>query len=63
MEYYLDVFEGYTHSDEDIIELGIGELIRNDNFSPEELRKDILRNCSVLLPLDYIWECIKNARN
>ena len=51
-----------TYSDEDIINLGIGELIRNDNFSPLELQRDILRNCSVFLPMDYILDCRKDYR-
>ena len=63
MENYLDVFEGYTYSDEDIINLGIGELIRNDNFSPLELQRDILRKCSVFLPMDYILDYVQNAKD
>lgn len=51
---YIDVKPGYLYSEETIIQRGIAELINHNVFTPEELRKDILRKCSVLLPLDEI---------
>lgn len=51
---YIDVKQGYLYSEETIIQRGIAELINHNVFTPEELRKDILRKCSVLLPLDEI---------
>lgn len=51
---YIDVKPGYLYSEEKIIQCGISELINYNIFTPEELRKDILRKCSVILPLDDI---------
>lgn len=54
---YVDVKPGYSYSDEVVIRSGIAELINHDVFNSEELQKDILKECSVLLPLDYIKAC------
>lgn len=51
---YIDVKPGYSYSEETVIRCGITELINHGIFTPEELQKDILRKCSVLLPLDDI---------
>lgn len=54
LEEFIDVKPGYLYSDEKVIRQGLAALINNGIFTPEELRKDILRKCSVLLPLDDI---------
>lgn len=51
---YIDVKPGHLYSEETVIRCGIAELINHDIFTPEELQKDILKKCSVLLPLDDI---------
>lgn len=54
LEKFIDIKSGYSYYDEEVIQQGIAALVNNNIFNPEELRKDILRKCSVLLPLDDI---------
>lgn len=51
---YIDIEQGHLYSEEKIIQCGIAELINHNIFTPEELQRDILRKCSVLLPVDDI---------
>lgn len=46
----VDVKEGYTYEEQAIIEGSIRILIKAGIYTLDELRKDILRECSVLLP-------------
>lgn len=54
MENYVDAAPGYSYSDEEVIRDGVSELIQAKLFTPEGLQRDILKNCSVLLPLSAI---------
>lgn len=54
LDEFIDVKPGYSYDDEEVIQQGVAALINNGIFTPEELRKDILRKCSVLLPLEDI---------
>ncbi len=51
---YINVSEGHSYYEEPVIRSGIAMLINHNVFTPEELQKDILRKCSVLLPLNDI---------
>lgn len=52
MSEFIDLNPGYSYADEEVIRQSVAVLINNNIFTPEELRKDILRRCSVLLPMD-----------
>lgn len=51
---YIDEKSEKTLEDDEIIGEVIGMLIKNRIFTPEGLRKEILKKCNVLLPLEYI---------
>ena len=62
LKYYIDLTpgNGYSYSDEDVIQESISELIMHGIFTPEELQKDILKECSVLIPLSDIRKWAKD---
>lgn len=51
---FIDVKQGYSYDDEEVIQQSVAALINYKIYTPEELRKDILRKCSVILPLEDI---------
>ena len=53
---YIEVAPGHTVYEAQIICDGIGALIRQGVFTEKELQKDILRECSVLIPIDWMKE-------
>ena len=52
----VDVNEGYTYEEQAIIEGSIRILIKAGIYTLDELRKDILRECSVLLPREWMFD-------
>lgn len=52
----VDVKEGYTYEEQAIIEGSIRILIKAGIYTLDELRKDILRECSVLLPREWMFD-------
>lgn len=56
----VDVKEGYTYEEQMIIEGSIRMLIKAGIYSLDELRKDILRECSVLLPLEWMFDVVNS---
>lgn len=52
----VDVEEGYTYEEQTVIEGSIRMLIKAGIYSLDELRKDILRECSVLLPREWMFD-------
>lgn len=51
----VDVKEGYTYEEQAVIEGSIRILIKAGIYTLDELRKDILRECSVLLPREWMF--------
>lgn len=56
---YIDEKSEKTLEDNEIIGEAIGILIKNRIFTPEGLRKEILKKCNVLLPLEYIKDAAR----
>ncbi|RGZ07594.1 hypothetical protein DXA08_09390 [Blautia obeum] len=52
----VDVKEGYTYEEQAVIEGSIRILIKAGIYTLDELRKDILRECSVLLPREWMFD-------
>ena len=52
----VDVKEGHTYEEQAVIEASIRMLIKAGIYSLDELRKDILRECSVLLPREWMFD-------
>lgn len=52
----VDVKEGYTYEEQAVIEDSIRMLIKTGRYSLDGLRKDILRECSVLLPREWMFD-------
>ena len=52
----VDVKEGYTYEEQVVIEDSIRVLIKDGIYPLDELRKDILRECSVLLPREWMFD-------
>mgnify|MGYP006920288621 CR=1 FL=1 len=52
----VDVKEGHTYEEQAVIEDSIRMLIKTGGYSLDELRKDILRECSVLLPREWMFD-------
>lgn len=52
----VDVKEGYTYEEQAVIEDSIRILIKAGIYPLDELRKDILRECSVLLPREWMFD-------
>ena len=52
----VDVKEGHTYEEQAVIEDSIRMLIKTGTYSLDELRKDILRECSVLLPREWMFD-------
>lgn len=52
----VDVEEGYTYEEQVVIEASIKMLIKAGIYPFDELRKDILRECSVLLPREWMFD-------
>ena len=50
------VKEGYTYEEQVVIEDSIRVLIKDGIYPLDELRKDILRECSVLLPREWMFD-------
>lgn len=50
------VKEGYTYEKQVVIEDSIRVLIKDGICPLDELRKDILRECSVLLPREWMFD-------
>lgn len=53
---HIDVPPGHSVYEERIIQLGIGALIKQGVFTEKGLQKNILRECSVLIPVDWMKE-------
>lgn len=49
------VKEGYTYEEQAVIEDSIRTLTKAGMYSLDGLRKDILRECSVLLPREWMF--------
>ena len=47
---------GYTYEEQVVIEDSIRVLIKDGIYPLDELRKDILRECSVLLPREWMFD-------
>lgn len=52
----VDVKEGYTYEEQAVIEDSIRTLTKAGMYSLDGLRKDILRECSVLLPREWMLD-------
>ena len=52
----VDVKEGYTYEEQAVIEASIRMLIKSGIYPLDVLRKDILRECSVLLPREWMFD-------
>lgn len=52
----VDVKEGYTYEEQAVIEGSIRILIKAGIYTLDELRKDILRECPVLLPREWMFD-------
>lgn len=52
----VDVEEGYTYEEQVVIEASIKMLIKAGIYPLDELRKDILRECSVLLSREWMFD-------
>lgn len=50
------VKEGYTYEEQAVIEDSIRTLTKAGMYSLDGLRKDILRECSVLLPREWMFD-------
>lgn len=50
------VKEGYTYEEQVVIEDSIRVLIKDGIYPLDELRKDILRECSVFLPREWMFD-------
>lgn len=51
-----NIKEGRTYEEQAVIEDIIRMLIKTGRYSLDELRKDILRECSVLLPREWMFD-------
>lgn len=51
-----NIKEGHTYEEQAVIEDSIRMLIKTGRYSLDELRKDILRECSVLLPREWMFD-------
>ena len=59
LENYIDiVVDGYSYDNEEVIKQGIKALIKEGIFSAEELQRAALKECRVLIPIDFINKCI-----
>lgn len=52
----VNVKEGHTYEEQAVIEDSIRMLIKAGIYPLEELRKDILRECLVLLPREWMFD-------
>nr|DAG36414.1 MAG TPA: hypothetical protein [Caudoviricetes sp.] len=52
----VDVKEGYTYESQIVIEQSIRILIKTGTYTLDGLRKNILRECSVLLPREWMFD-------
>lgn len=52
----VNVKEGHAYEEQAVIEDSIRMLIKTGRYSLGELRKDILRECSVLLPREWMFD-------
>lgn len=52
----VNIKEGHTYEEQAVIEDSIRMLIKTGRYSLDELRKDILRECSVLLPREWMFD-------
>lgn len=52
----VNVKEGHTYEEQAVIEDSIRMLIKTGRYPLDELRKDILRECSVLLPREWMFD-------
>ena len=52
----VDVSEGYTYEEQTVIEGSIRMLIKAGIYPLDELQKDILRECSVLLSREWMFD-------
>ena len=52
----VNIKEGYTYEKQAVIEDSIRMLIKAGIYPLDELRKDILRECSVLLPREWMFD-------
>lgn len=52
----VNIKEGYTYEEQVVIEDSIRTLTKAGMYSLDELRKDILRECSVLLPREWMFD-------
>ena len=52
----VNIKEGYTYEEQVVIEDSIRALTKAGMYSLDGLRKDILRECSVLLPREWMFD-------
>ena len=52
----VNIKEGYTYEEQAVIEDSIRMLIKTGIYPIDELRKDILRERSVLLPREWMFD-------
>lgn len=52
----VDIQQGYSYGSQMVIEQSFKLLVKTGMYTPESLRKDILRECDVLLPTEWILE-------
>ena len=56
---YIDiVVDGYSYDNKEVIKQGIKALIKEGIFSAEELQRAAIKECHVLISLDFINKCI-----
>nr|DAU76747.1 MAG TPA: hypothetical protein [Caudoviricetes sp.] len=56
----VNVKEGHAYKEQAVIEDSIRMLIKTERYSLDELRKDILRECSVLLPREWMFDVVNS---
>lgn len=52
----VNIKEGHAYEEQAVIEDSIRMLIKTGIYPLDELRKDILRECSVLLPREWMFD-------
>lgn len=57
LQQYIVVADDSPFSDVVVIRQAISELINNGVFTIQELQREILRESSVFLPIDFIKDC------
>lgn len=54
LEKFIDVEKGHTIYEEDVIWESIGLLVAENVFTARELQKNIIKECSIFIPIEDI---------